>query len=283
MLGPASGGGRSSPPSRRPRSGSPSQASPAPPGPGASSYQQSQYQNALAHWRARGRRRAARGRRPDQGRPRGAGSRSLRLPLTGTGPADQRAASLPAECSLAASTGHGPGEPGWLAFPRPGRAAVRREPQRHAPRRANWTGTTSSPSPRTVPSAAAASAAQLDLLAAGASFAAVLGPEATPAQLDHLVSGALSGHVISEVVSGQALFGNDSAALRPAAARVLAPLAVRASPPGRQRRRERLRLQPGSSQHNQVLSQARASAVCRVPGGQGRRPIIAAGRRARGQ
>ena len=76
-----------------------------------------------------------------------------------------------------------------------------------------------------VPNAAAASAAQLNLLAAGASFAAVLGPEVTPAQLDHLVSESLSGHVVSDVRSGQALFANNSAVLRPAAARVLAPIA----------------------------------------------------------
>ncbi len=75
-----------------------------------------------------------------------------------------------------------------------------------------------------VPGAAAASAAQLDLLDAGASLAAVLGPEVTPAQLDHLVSESLSGHVVSEVRSGQALFANNSAVLRPAAARVLAPI-----------------------------------------------------------
>jgi outer membrane protein OmpA-like peptidoglycan-associated protein len=112
-----------------------------------------------------------------------------------------------------------------------------------------------------LPSAAAASAAQLNLLAAGASFAAVLGPEITPAQLGHLVSESLSGHVVSEVRSGQALFANNSAALRPAAAQVLAPIITDLRRRGTSGVVNGFASTPGGRQRNQILSQHRASAV----------------------
>jgi outer membrane protein OmpA-like peptidoglycan-associated protein len=112
-----------------------------------------------------------------------------------------------------------------------------------------------------VPSAAAASAAQLNLLAAGASFAAVLGPEVTPAQLDHLVAQSLSGRVRSDVVSGQALFADNSATLRPTAARVLAPIVTSLRRPGASGVVNGFASTPGSPHHNVVLSQDRASAV----------------------
>jgi hypothetical protein len=75
-----------------------------------------------------------------------------------------------------------------------------------------------------VPSSAAASAAQLNLLAGGASFGAVLGPEVTAAQFDHLVSESLAGRVMSQAHSSEALFTNNSATLGPAAGRILDPL-----------------------------------------------------------
>ena len=64
---------------------------------------------------------------------------------------------------------------------------------------------------------AAASAAQADLLRAGAAQAAVVGPEVTAAQLAELVSADLSEHGPSDSVSAPVLFGNDSYALGPAA------------------------------------------------------------------
>jgi outer membrane protein OmpA-like peptidoglycan-associated protein len=83
-----------------------------------------------------------------------------------------------------------------------------------------------------LPSAAAAAAAQEKLIAAGASGASILGPEATPAELGRLVSDGLGQREVPEPLSGPALFGNDSAVLRPAAAGVLTPLLPLLRQPG---------------------------------------------------
>ena len=112
-----------------------------------------------------------------------------------------------------------------------------------------------------VPSAAAASAAQLNLLAAGASFAAVIGPEVTKAWLDRLVSESLARKVRSQVISGQALFANNSATLRPAAARVLSPVVTDLRRPEAGGVVNGFSSVPGGRRHNQVLSQERALAV----------------------
>ena len=66
-----------------------------------------------------------------------------------------------------------------------------------------------------LPTAAAASAAQAQLLGAGAAQAAVLGPEVTAAQVAALVSAGLSQNVMPELVSPPVLFANDSATLSP--------------------------------------------------------------------
>ena len=68
-----------------------------------------------------------------------------------------------------------------------------------------------------LPTAAAASTAQADLLGAGAAQAAVVGPEVTAAQLAALVSADLSQGAPGDSVSAPVLFGNDSYALSPAA------------------------------------------------------------------
>jgi outer membrane protein OmpA-like peptidoglycan-associated protein len=234
---------------------------PVAPGPGASAYQQSHYRNALTHWRAE----VGSGRRAVAARTKAAlagWARSLRLPGSVTGPPDQPAGSLPGECSLAASAVTGlVNEAGSRFRGRVVLLSVATLSGRPAPGELDGDDVIAVTS--SVPGAAAASAAQLDLLAAGASFAALLGPEATPAQLDHLVSGALSGHLVSDVVSGQALFGNDSAILRPAAARVLAPLVAELRRPGASGVVNGFASTPGGRRHNQMLSLARASAVSR--------------------
>src|SRR6202035_4103063 len=66
---------------------------------------------------------------------------------------------------------------------------------------------------RFLPTAAAASAAQAELLGAGAAQAAVLGPEVTAAQVAALVSADLSQDATGDAVSTPVLFANDSAAL----------------------------------------------------------------------
>jgi outer membrane protein OmpA-like peptidoglycan-associated protein len=109
--------------------------------------------------------------------------------------------------------------------------------------------------------AGAAAAAQQNLIAAGAARAAVLGPEATPAELDQIVTDGLSLQQVTETVSGPALFANDSTVLRPAAARVLAPLVARLERPGVTAVVNGYASAPGSAGHNQQLSENRAAAV----------------------
>jgi outer membrane protein OmpA-like peptidoglycan-associated protein len=70
---------------------------------------------------------------------------------------------------------------------------------------------------RSLPSVAAASAAQANLLAAGAAQAAVVGPEVTSPQLAALVSAGLGQGGIHESASAPVLFANNSAALSPSA------------------------------------------------------------------
>jgi outer membrane protein OmpA-like peptidoglycan-associated protein len=70
---------------------------------------------------------------------------------------------------------------------------------------------------RSLPSVAAASAAQMNLLAAGAAQAVVVGPEVTGPQLAALVSAALGQGGIHEFASAPVLFANNSAALSPSA------------------------------------------------------------------
>ena len=68
---------------------------------------------------------------------------------------------------------------------------------------------------RYFPTAAAASAAQADLLGAGAAQATVVGSSATAAQLAGLVSAGLGQKAMNEWVSEPLLFANGSAALLP--------------------------------------------------------------------
>jgi outer membrane protein OmpA-like peptidoglycan-associated protein len=112
-----------------------------------------------------------------------------------------------------------------------------------------------------VPSATAAAAAQQNLIAAGAARAAVLGPEATPAELDQIVADGLGLRQVTETVSGSALFANDSAVLLPAAALMLAPLVARLERPGVNAVVNGYASAPGSVRHNQQLSENRAAAV----------------------
>jgi outer membrane protein OmpA-like peptidoglycan-associated protein len=114
-----------------------------------------------------------------------------------------------------------------------------------------------------LPSAAAATAAQAELLGAGAARAAVLGPEATRAQLDGLVSAGLSQQVISDTLSGSVLFRNDSARLLPGASAELVPLLAKLRRPGATGVVNGFASTPGSASRNYALSQARAAAVAR--------------------
>jgi outer membrane protein OmpA-like peptidoglycan-associated protein len=231
---------------------------PTAPGRGASSYQEGQYQHALARWRSQ----VALGRRAVAVRTTAAVARwahALRTFLA-TGPDDQLAATLPRDCAVAASTVSGLVNQAGSRFG--GKVMLLSVASLSGmPPTGELDGDDVIVVTSYVPGAAAASAAQLDLLAAGASFAAVVGPEVTPAQLDRLVSESLGRHLKSEVVSGQALFTNNSAMLRPAAARVLAPLVKDLRRPEASGVVNGFASAPGSRHHNQVLSQERASAV----------------------
>ena len=112
-----------------------------------------------------------------------------------------------------------------------------------------------------LPGAAAAAAVQEKLIAAGASRASVLGPEATAAEIGRLVSDGLGQREVAEPLSGPALFGNDSAVLRPAAARVLTPLLHLLRQPGATAVINGYASAPGGARHNQQLSENRAAAV----------------------
>jgi len=105
------------------------------------------------------------------------------------------------------------------------------------------------------------STAQSSLLAAGATRATILGPEATPAQLSRIVTLGLSQKVITETLSGAALFANDSARLAPSAVRVLTPLIAPLREAGAAAVINGYASTPGSRETNYLLSYARAEAV----------------------
>jgi outer membrane protein OmpA-like peptidoglycan-associated protein len=112
-----------------------------------------------------------------------------------------------------------------------------------------------------LPSGAAASAAQADLLAAGAAQAAVVGPEITGTQLANLVSAGLAQNGLHEWVSPPVLFGNDSATLTPRADTQLAALLPRLKKAGATAIINGFASTPGTAQTNYLLSYSRAAAA----------------------
>ena len=114
-----------------------------------------------------------------------------------------------------------------------------------------------------LPTAAATSTAQADLVRAGAAQAAVLGSEVTTAQLAGLVSAGLSEHGPSDSVSAPVLFGNNSYALSPAAVGSLSPLLPKLRGPGVTVVINGYASTPGTAEANYILSFERATAVSR--------------------
>jgi outer membrane protein OmpA-like peptidoglycan-associated protein len=114
-----------------------------------------------------------------------------------------------------------------------------------------------------LPTAAATSAAQANLLAAGATQAAVLGPETTTAQLAALVTTDLGQAPSHDVVSAPVLFANNSNALQPAAMQTLARLVPDLQRPGATAIISGFASTPGTARANYLLSYARASAAAR--------------------
>ena len=114
-----------------------------------------------------------------------------------------------------------------------------------------------------LPTAAATSAAQANLLAAGAAQAAVLGPETTNAQLAALVTADLGQARSRDAVSAPILFANNSSALPPAAMHALAKLVPALLRPGATAVISGFASTPGTAHANYLLSYARAAVAAR--------------------
>jgi outer membrane protein OmpA-like peptidoglycan-associated protein len=114
-----------------------------------------------------------------------------------------------------------------------------------------------------LPTAAATSTAQVDLLVAGAAQAAVVGSEVATAQLAGLVSADLNGQGTSDSMSEPVLFGNDSYALSQAAVASLQLLLPELRKPGVTAVINGYASTPGTAEANYLLSFERATAVAR--------------------
>lgn len=112
-----------------------------------------------------------------------------------------------------------------------------------------------------LPTAAASSAAQVDLLAAGAAQAAVVGPEVPAARFASLVSAALGREGMAEHVSVPVLFPNNSAALSSASTASLAALLPQLRAAGVTAVINGFASMPGAAPANYALSYNRAAAV----------------------
>jgi outer membrane protein OmpA-like peptidoglycan-associated protein len=112
-----------------------------------------------------------------------------------------------------------------------------------------------------LPTAAVASAAQANLLAAGAVQAAVLGPEATGTQLAALVAAGLSQGGMHESVSAPVLFASNSAALTPRAISQLTALLPKLRGAGVTVVINGFASTPGTGLANYTLSFSRAAMV----------------------
>lgn len=114
---------------------------------------------------------------------------------------------------------------------------------------------------RYLPTATAASAAQAELLEAGAAQAAVLGTEVTADQLTALVSADLSQGAAGDAVSTPLLFGNNSAALDAAAIIQLTRMLPRLREAGAAVMINGYASTPGTVAANYLLSYRRAAEV----------------------
>lgn len=112
-----------------------------------------------------------------------------------------------------------------------------------------------------LPTAAATSAAQAELLSAGAAEATIIGTEVTPSQLTALVSAGLSQGAGGDSVSTPVLFANGSDALGAGAISQLTRLAVQLRKPGATGVINGYASTPGSARANYLLSYQRAARV----------------------
>ena len=112
-----------------------------------------------------------------------------------------------------------------------------------------------------LPTSAAASAAQAELLGAGAAQAAVIGPEVTAAQFAALVSAGLNQGATGDAVSTPVLFANNSAALDATSTGQLTRLLGRLHEGGATLVINGYASTSGTSQANYILSYQRATKV----------------------
>ena len=235
---------------------------PAAPGKGATSYQFAQYANRLKRWRAAvttGRQaEVARTRDTLSGWLRGLGlrARAGRLadpPAPASGLAAEAAAAVSALTGLEEEAGNVFGSRRVLVLYTSNLAG--------RPPAGQLDGDTVLVVTPFLPTAAAASAAQADLLASGAAEAAVVGPEVTGAQLAALVSATLSQGARHDFVSGPVLFANASAALSSKTVAQLTALLPRLRRAGVTAVINGFASTPGSAEMNYTLSYRRAAAV----------------------
>jgi len=235
---------------------------PAAPGAEATSFQLAVYRRSVSRWQdAASRVRSAAAARTRAALAAWAGSLGIagkvaRLPAT-AGPA----ASLASGCAAAASALAGLDETAGASFGDRRVVLIYAPSLAGSPPPGQLTGDDVIVVTPFLPTAAAAATAQASLLAAGATRASILGPESTPAQLGQLVTLGLRQKVVTETLSGPALFANNSARLLPGAARVLASVIAPLRQAGAAAVINGYASTPGSSERNLRLSYARAAAV----------------------
>ncbi len=234
---------------------------PAAPGGGETSYQAAQYADRSRRWRGQ----VAAGRRAEAAQMSGALAswlRGLGLPAWADEAADPGPASSLAGESVAASSAlAGLEEENGNPFGSRRVIVLYTGDLTGRPPAGELAGDTVLVVVPYLPTAAAASAAQADLLAAGAAQAAVVGPEMTSTQIAALVSAGLSQSGAHESVSTPVLFANASAVLTPSAVSQLAALLPRLRGPGVTAIINGFASAPGTILGNYTLSYDRAAAV----------------------
>jgi outer membrane protein OmpA-like peptidoglycan-associated protein len=226
------------------------------------SYQAAQYANRLKHWR--GEVTVSKTAEATQVRDSLATwLRDLSLPAKISQLADPPGptASLAAESAAAASALAGLAEEHGNIFASRRVVLLYTDDLATRPPAGELTGDTVFVITRSLPSAAAASAAQVNLLAAGAAQAAVAGPEVTGPQLAALVSAGLGQGGIHESSSAPVLFANDSAVLSPSAVAQLTSLIQQLRAAGVTAVINGFASTPGTALANYALSCGRASMV----------------------
>ena len=229
---------------------------------GQTSYQAAQYANRLKHWRGE----VTAGRNAEATQVRDsqmAWLRGLNLPVKIgqlAGPAGP-AASLVAESAAAASALAGLAEEHGNVFGSRRVVVLYTDDLASRPPTGELSGDTVVVITRSLPSVAAASAAQVNLLAAGAAQASVIGPEVTGPQLAALVSAGLGQGGIHESAPAPVLFANDSAALSPSAVAQLTALLPQLREAGVTAVINGFASTPGTALANYTLSYDRAAVV----------------------